>query len=483
MTLSRWLTALIFVACLAKFYDITAPWARKDHYNYGGVHTSKMVECFKKVPLAESKGIVITDCEAQPFSFYRNHPPTIIWMISGLTDLLNSQREWVYRLFGIFFSLLNLSLMYVLARQWRPDDQNFPLWVCAFHSLSLFGLFFGSHTDFISEFALTPLLASMILALRGRESLAGLGAIIGGLFSWPGFLHFAALFSFNVLTKKIPWRTVILGAIGFFCGLGLMLWLRQTGDLGAFIQEKLTKPGYVPTSERDLLYPLRWILKSLQQNSWLLSPAFFFLVLTELATRTLRREWTRESLARTSLIAGAGLMYVALGRDFFYIHAFLYLYLTPFFSITAAEAINRLLHSPSLVTVSRGARAWPVGIVLVCLLAYPYGILKTHLVHDAVNSLVLLGGGIALALLWLRSVGTSRAPRLAAVALVVAASGFGNISQMISYRNEPPRDAQFCQEARREHSQTGSPVRVPPDLPPHFTRAYYCAGIPLEDPL
>lgn len=476
------LVALIILGCLAKFFGLNAPWARKDHYNYGGVHTSQMVECHLKVPWNISKGVVMTSCpEGGEPTFYANHPPTIIYEISALTQIFGSTGEWVYRLFGIFFSLLNIALVFLIARQWRPESQDFPLWAAAFQSLSLFSLYYGSHVDFISEFALTPILMSVWFALRGRAVFAGFAAIAGGLSSWPGFLHFGALFGERLLRRRSVVSTILLGAVGVLVGLAAMMWLRQTFDITEFLRGKLTKPGYVAAADADLFYPLRWLHKMSQQLSWLLSPAFLFLVLMELATRTRLREWTREELGRLWLLMGAGVLYLLLGRDFFYIHAFLHMYLLPGFSLLAASWAVRWLERPASTTLWSNARVLPVALAFVPFVFYPYGMLKTNAAHDAVNSLALVTALVLAVLTLIRRRDWTPEARHRRLLVIVAISGLANISQMISYRREPTRDFEFCERARVEHERTGQPVSVPDGLDAFFTRDYYCAGIPLRE--
>lgn len=473
------LLVFIFVGVLAKFYLLNAPWARKDHYNFGGVNNMFMTGCFKKIPLAESKGVVMWRCEdGKPIEYYTNHPPLLIFEMAAWTSALGTSEtspsgvhgEWAYRLFGVLFSILNLYLVFRLAHQWRPDDEIFPYWAAAFHALFLFTLYFGSHIDFISEFAMTPILLSWIAMFKERSSRAGLATIWGGLSAWSGFLNFGGLFGYQIVRRKNPLVVMIWGALGFAAGLALMMWLKQTTSIWEFVQMKLSKPGYV--AEHDWMYPFKWLANAVQMNSRYISPAFLLIIAVELARAT----WTREKLARTVLVAGGGVIYLLLGRDLFYIHDFLYIYLVPFYSLTAAEAMLRM-QTQNPGALSRRLKIFAGVAVFLFLAFYPYGVIKTNMVHDVINSLGLLTTAIFAAVWTFRGENSTRR-----WLVLVGAVGVVNISQMINYRNQPWLDYEFCNKAREEHARTGQPVPAPPGLDKFFTRDLYCRGIPLIEP-
>lgn len=465
------LLALIVIGALARCYDITAPWKRKDHYNYGGVHTAKFVECMRTLPLEQSHGIVYDTCEKDRMLPYPNHPPTLILAMIGWQDLWHSQAEWTLRSFVILFSWLNIFLVFQIASLLRPQTL-FPYFAAAIQSLTLGGLYFGSHPDFICEFAVFfPLLASY-LHLRGKEHRAGFATVIGGLASWPGFLYFAGQLGHHWLLKKKTWRIILWGAIGGACGLALMMWLRQTANIGEFLTHKLANPGYVDRKWTGIAYVIEWIHTFFQYHANYLTPFFLLCVGLELIAKTQGKRWTRDILALIALIGGGGILYVILGREYVYIHAFLYLYLFPLYSLLAAHWLMRCLEGKSEALFSK--RWWLVLLAIFLLANYPFGRLQSNFYHDVVNSLGLIGVVILFFFYFWR--GHARLSEKQILTLLILA-GVTNISQMINYRNEPPTDYDFCQKARFEYEQTGQPV---PSDDSNFTRDFYCQGTPLQ---
>jgi hypothetical protein len=157
------------------------------------------------------------------------------------------------------------------------------------------------------------------------------------------------------------------------------------------------------------------------------------------------------------------------------------MYLIPGFSLLAASWVWRWCEDPSRHGDWPAKRAVLLFLAVVPLVFYPYGMLKTHAVHDAVNSLALVVALVLAAGAVLRAREWTPESRRRRMLAVLALSGLANVSQMISYRNEPARDFEFCQHARAEHLRTGAPVTAPAGLDRFFTRDYYCKDIPFRE--
>lgn len=251
-----------------------------------------------------------------------------------------------------------------------------------------------------------------------------------------------------------------------------MMWLHQTMDIGEFIKHKLSRPGYVEEGQWDLLYPYRWWETFWVYHANYLSPLFVIMLVLELVATTVNREWKKPLISFVALMGGGGIIYSLLGHEYVYIHAFLYLYLFPLYSIFIARWVQRCVTAPeSLKKLVRHPR-WISFGVFVLLLHYPWGRLQSNLFHDVCNSLGLLSTTVAFTYLFLKS-----RLNLKRILVLITIAGITNISQMINYRNEPKKDWEFCQKAREEYARTGQPVVSPLDA--HFTRDYYCKGIPL----
>lgn len=470
-----WLFVLIAIGAMARAYDISAPWKRKDHYNYGGVHTSRMAECLATTPLTESKGIPHVYCEPNQQLAYPNHPPTILFSMNAWKTLWGSSAEWTYRSFVMIFSWLNILLVYLIAARLFPQSL-LPFWAAAVQSLTLGGLYFGTHPDFICEFAVFfPLLAAHCY-LRGRPHWGGAITVVGGLASWPGFIFFAGQAAYLWLAGlRKKWPLFLWGVVGVMAGLAMMMWLNQALDLSEFLQRKLVKPGYLTAGEeKDRLYVLSWIKTFFQYHSNYLSPLFLLFLLMELYTTTANREWNRKFVGTLLLIGGGGILYTLIGERYVYVHAFLYLYLFPLYSLLIGRWIYRCtMKSESLAPLDQRP-AMVVGLVIFVLALYPYGRLQTNLAHDVCNSLLLVGSTLAFAVRLVQRRLTEKA-----ILIIFSAGCLGNVSQMINYRNEPAMDYLFCVRAREEFRQTQQPVLSAVD--PSFTRDFYCRGIPVKE--
>lgn len=466
---------LIILGSLARFYDLQAPWKRKDHYNYGGVHTTWMARCMQTTPLEISKGVPHVVCENGRMSqVYPNHPPTILFALDGWWALWGGESEAATRSFVILFSLLNILLVFRITRR-LTDHPLIPWTAAALQSLTVGGLYFGSHPDFICEFAVFFVLLACSFALSGRAHLAGLVGLLGGLASWPGFLFFPGWLLFQRWKGRKIWPVFLWGPLAAISGLLLMMWLHQTPDLISFLKLKLLNPGYVRHGDRGLLYPLRWLYQALQYQNNLLGPLFFFWLLLMLRTK-LPDFWRNpERRAEVALLAGTGIVYTLLGHEYVYIHAFLYLYWIPAIVIGIAFWLWSSIENAPTREFFQTRKAWIAGLAFWVVATYTYGRYKSNIFHDAVNSLGMIGVTLTCAVwMWRNSLSSRRWMGL------LAAAGVLNISQMINYRNEPALDAEFCTQARAEYARTGQPVASP--LDDYFTRHFYCAGIPLTEP-
>lgn len=476
LTTRNWLLILIAIGALARAYDITAPWKRKDHYNYGGVHTSRMAECLAKTPFEVSKGIPQVHCEPDYQLSYPNHPPTILYALNAWKSLWGSDREWTYRSFVMVFSWLNILLVFLIAGRLYPQS-TIRFWAAAVQATTLGGLYFGTHPDFICEFAVFfPLLASYFY-LCSRPHAAGIATVIGGLSSWPGFIFFAGQAGYVWLAKFKPrWPLLLWGTVGALSGLALMMWLNQTFDLSEFLLRKIVKPGYLTeTEQKNNFYWLNWIKTFFQYHSNYLSPFFLLCLILELITTTANREWNRRFVAAIFLIGGGGMIYTILGERYVYVHAFLYLYLFPLYALFVARWLLRCIREPESLRFLHGHRWLVIFLTIFVFAMYPFGRLQTNLIHDISNSLMIVGSTVAFVTLLLRRRLTEKA-----ILIVLTIAAVGNVSQMVNYRNEPAKDYHFCNAAREEFARTQQPVQSPLDK--DFARDFYCRDIPLKEP-
>ncbi len=475
ISIRTWLLLLIALGALARAYDISAPWKRKDHYNFGGVMISRMAECLQTTPLEISKGVPHGRCELGMQDPYPNHPPTILFAVNMWKTMWGSHAEWTYRSFVMIFSWLNILLVFLIGSILYPRSL-IPYGAAAIQSLTIGGLYFGTHPDFICEFAVFFPLFGSYLYLRSKPHWAGLVTVLGGLASWPGFIFFGGQAVYVWLSKKKKAPLVLWGVIGALAGLALMMWLQQTFDIGEFLRRKLVKPGYLTaTEEKNSFYVLDWIKTVFQYHSNYLSPAFLMFLLLELIATTANREWNRKLVGTIFLIGGGGLLYAIIGQQYVYVHAFLYLYLFPLYSILIAQWIFRCLNSPETLAVFRRQQWILIFLPIFVFLMYPFGRLQSNFIHDVCNSLLLVGATMGfVVLLWKGRLTEKK------MLVVLTVAAIGNVSQMVNYRNEPAKDYLFCQQAREQFAKTGQPVLSPLDH--HFARDFYCREIPLVEP-
>ena len=467
---------LIGFGILAKFYGINDPWKTHDHYNFGGVWTTTYAECLKSTPLSISKGIPHQSCWKPDPVYYRAHPPTILFAMWGWTSVFGSA-EWSYRLFVLFFSCMNIGWVFLIGRETRAGPL-FPWLAAGLQSVFLGNMYFGTHLDFISEFTVFFCLMTAWLALRGWLTAACFAGLAAGVSAWPGYIVFAPLWAYTWMIGRGRKRVFLFGCLGFALALATMMWLHQTTDIVAFLREKLLSPGYVKKEEKGVLEPLRFLVNVIKSFARLLSPVLAAFAVYELSRGRLkslftswRSRWKGLSPVHhaTWLAGGTGLVYALIGHEYFMVHVFLYLLLTPGLAFAGASFLDGLIRGEKVES-----RAWMIVFALLFASLYPYGIFKSNPLHDAITSAILALSALALVFFAARAKLT---PRVAGVLVAIAA--LGNFSQLMNYRNEPDTERSFCEKAREEYGRTGQPIHTkePQSSAKDFL---YCRGIPIQ---
>jgi len=483
---TRFFQILIVFGIAMKLYGLNDPWKRHDHYNFGGIITTAYAECLKSTPLEVSKGIphfCQKGFEDKTLAFYRAHPPSILFALWVWTSVFGSA-EWAYRLFIFFFSTLNIGLVFLIARRARPSSAVFPWAAAAFQACFLGNIYFGTHLDFIGEFTVFFVLATALAALGSRINLACVLGLLAGLSAWPGYIVFAPLWLYTLMIGRGRKRVFVTAVFGFACALASMMWLHQTPDIFEFLRFKLLTPSYIRKEEKGWSEPFRFVLNFFASQARLLSPLFTALALFELFSGEGRKFFRRKEWAGLTpfhhavlLAGGTGLCYALIGHEYFMVHVYLYLLLTPGMALLAARFCERVLEEGSLkVSVeSQGGRARAVMTVLllVCAAVYPYGIFQTSLFHDVINSVAFISASLTAIYLAWKPVPSPK-PFLALIALSAAA----NASQVANYRNEPDTERSFCQKAREEYARTGKPVETSEEKS-DAKDLLYCVGVPV----
>lgn len=483
-TVKRFCIVLIAFGTLMKLYGLSDPWKRHDHYNFGGIVTSAYAECLKSTPLAISHGIPHFLCWTDAPVYYRAHPPTILFAMWGWTSIFGSA-EWSYRLFIFFFSSLNIGLIYMIAREVRRG--LFPWLAAMFQSVFLGNMYFGTHLDFIGEFTVFFVLLMALAALRGRLTWAGFLALLAGISSWPGYIAFAPLWLYALTIRHGRVRVFFLACFGFLLALATMMWLHQTTDITDFLRKKLFDPGYIKPHEKGWTEPLRFVHNFLTSQARLLSPLFATLAFWELwliLRNRIQLRFMVPMLTRFEqallLSGGTGLIYALVGHEYFMVHVYLYLLMTPALALLAGQLVERAIESSLANAIigsetSTGLRLkWFLATAIIFIAVYPYGIFKSNAVHDALTS-------IALALTALTGVymAWQRTPGPRPILFLVAFGALANASQLINYRNEPDTERSFCEEARAEFSRTGQTV-VTHEERSDAKDLVYCKGLPIR---
>lgn len=478
-----WLCRLLIVFGIAmKFYGLNDPWKRNDHYNFGGIRTTIYAECLKETPLAISKGIPHSHCWTSTPQYYNSHPSTVLFAMWGWTNIFGSS-EAAYRSFVLLFSVLNIFLLFQIARLARPDSDVFPWLAAALQSIFLGGMYFGTHPDFIGEFTISFILFSSWLALKGFLTLAGLTTFLAGVSAWPGYIGFAPLWLYTLLVGRARKRIFAMAVCGFVFAALTMIWLKQQDtDTFAFFKMKLFYPGHVAKHEKVWYEPLLFAMNVVTSWARLLSPVLASIAAFELIRgdgraffTQWRNRWSQlNSFHHAVLLAGGtGVFYSLSGHEYFRVHVYLYLFMTPGLALLIARFIERwALHQPVLMS-SQERKVMTIALLLFASF-YPYGIYQSSLLHDVVNSILLIGS--TLFLIWITWT-TNR--RLAPITGLLVVCAVSNASQTINYRNERDTERSFCEKARQEYEQTGLPIKTTEERS-EAKDLLYCRGIPIE---
>lgn len=471
---------LIAIGVLGKFYGLTDPWKRHDHYNFGGVWTTSYAECLKSTPLSVSKGVPHTMCWTPEPVYYRAHPPTILFAMWGWTSVFGSS-EAAYRLFILTFSTLNIALIFFIARLARPSSREFPWLAATFQSVFLGNIYFGTHPDFIGEFTVTFVLLSALFALKRKMWSAGLLAILAGISSWPGYISLGPLWLYAMNIRLGRKRIFALACLGFVIALGEMMWLHQKLDIFAFLRMKLMDPGYVSKREKGWHEPFLFLRNAVSSWARLLSPVFASFAAMELFRgeglafwRGFRDRWQGLTSFHHAvwLAGGTGFLYALIGHEYFMVHVFLYLLMTPGLALLAARFCERVLADD--FGFERREPAIFTCLILAFVGLYPYGIFQSSLAHDILNSLAFTLSAISLiTFVWKRKLTP------VAIMCLIAVGAAANVSQTINYRNEPDTERSFCEKARAEFESTHLPVHTSEDRS-SAKDLLYCRGIPIE---
>lgn len=476
----KWIfSCLILFGCLIKFFDLDSPFRRKDHYNWGNVQHTRLAKCLLVSPISESKGIPHYSCkDNKASSFYPNHPPTIIWMAAGWMKVLGTQAEWSIRLLFILFSILNVCMVFKIARFFSHNDL-LPWAAAAIQAIFPFGMYYGSHFDYISEASTFFVLLAAFIAMKGYFFLAHFMTLISGLVSWAGFFGFAALNLYSLIeirkSKLKLVASLLFTLLAAFVGLWLMAYLHQGYSLPAFLHEKIINPGYAPKESLNLTYPFVWISRWIQTHARFLSAILASFMVLEVWVRISAHKENsfkeRLNLIKPwAYLLSPGLLFMVLGHQFVYLHSFQYGYLVPAYSILVGSFITRLIDKQDFVLNLAKTKAWTAPAIF--LLLYPYGMYKNIIWLDVINSLSYLLVTITFFIWWRQ--GKIDHLRIVATISIIAVI---NSLQMINWRSEPALDAEFCAKAKLEYEKTGQPVKT--SLDDFWTRTYYCGDIPL----
>lgn len=470
---------LIIYGCLIKFYDIDSPFRRKDHYNWGNVQHTRQAKCLLASPISESKGIPHYSCkDNKAADFYPNHPPTTIWAAAGWMSLLGTQAEWSIRLLFIIFSIGNIFLVFVISKYFGAHPL-LPWAASAMQAIFPFGMYYGSHFDYMSEMSTFAVLIAAWSALRGDFFKSHVLTFFSGLISWAGFLGFASLgFSSLLDFKKNKWKllfTIVITMISALIALQLMVYLQQGYSIKSFLEEKMIHPGYGPKETSNFLYPFVWFARWIQTHARFLSALLASFMVLELIYRFIIYRplpWKKrfESFRPWFYICAPGLLFVILGHEFVYLHSFQYGYLVPTYSILVASFIIRLIDQESLIVPLSKKWIWIVPFFFTVL--YPYGVYKNIIWLDSFDSVAYLGLVLFFFVQFYKQLLSQKKLIFILISITLV-----NSFQMINWRSEPTLDADFCAKAKLEYAKTGQPVKT--NLDYFYTQTFYCGDIPL----
>jgi len=475
MSTKKLLLLIILVGTLFRCFGITQHWRTHDHYNYGGPINTAYTLCLKKTPLSISRGLPHFNCESgdpAKMTFYTNHPPFLYWGLWGLTSVLGDG-EWVYRLFTLIFSILNIWLVYRVARHVWPRGPE-PLFAAFFQSFFLGTIYFGTHVDFPAEFTTSFILLSALAALNELWWLASLFAILSGFTDWPGYFMFSPLLAYAWLRGRGVKQVIVGGFLGALTGLEVMSYLQGTWNLFSFLQNRMAPSIYLKetkTLSGQLLLPFIFIKTFIASHSRMLSPLFAVFAFGELLFGEARKLFAfgRNYASKLNtyhhaliLTGGTGLVTFAAGFQYVMVHIFWLILWMPLMALLCAQFASRCLDGKNKISKNVVA----LGLVFAAL--YPYGVYKTNTLHDAINSVALAGGCLFF-------IFSKRLSKQTFFGLLTLTAVF-NFSQVVNYRNEPDSEYSFCQKARAQFSATGQPVVT--QEPGSWAQTYlYCRGV------
>lgn len=521
----RTLCFIVLFGLLFRAYGITEHWKNKDHYNYGGVSSRSFLFCLMQTPLKTSKGLPHRGCPEefdlkfspvneersttfasspdapQPPSkidYYRNHPPLFLYGTWALIKVFGDQ-DWVYRAFTLIFSTLNILLIYLIGKAIWPDSLR-PLFAAFFQAFFLGTIYFGTHSDFLTEFNVTFLLISTLAALHRNLKTSLLFALVGGLSAWTNFLMFPVLLLYAWIVGEGFLLVFGGGMIAGFFAIVTVGWLQSTWNLVGFVNDHIIHPPYLKKQEGSPFLIVSFFKTFIASHARMLSPLFALLAFSELFFGGSRKIWriganyrnkiraSKEShyLLAILLTGGTGLLTSILGYKYVMVHIFWFILWMPMFALLCSQALFRRLSElgawpavQSKISANVPLNAEPNfsfrGLVFVGLLftvLYPYGVYQGSRIHDVVNSLIFIGSVVWYLFYCKKTTGF-------AVLGVVTLVAVTNFSQVINYRNEPDSEYNFCRSAFLQY--TKDPRRIFTKEIRSMTKDFlYCRGIPIE---
>ncbi len=468
------------------------------------------VFCIREMPWAETRGIMNIGCAAerdlkrspvfgllspeiqekiralpvpeastaQP-TFYRNHPFVYPVLLAVWSKILG-EREWVFRLFTILLSVLNIYLVYavgrVSVRRMGDLPPTFPLWGAFFQAGFQGGLYFGSHVDFLGEFTTAFLLLTTLAAIDRRWVWASVFGMIAGLTDWPGFLVFAPLALVAWLYSS--WRGLVTvcagGGVAALSAVGMIGYLTNQDFIEFFrsrisgsVEAREAARNAPPDPESRWLW-LRLLHGTLQAYSRFLSPLFSALALQEIfdsSKRIFKRRQLNEIDAAVVILGGTIAVTAFLSPLHVMIHPFWFMLAVPAGALLAARYVCR-----------RGwvESRWAFVVTLFVTTAFfPYGMWKYSFALDLFIGLSFIA--CSFVFVWFVLKGTLNLRRMVSVFAFVVLLNF---LQTMNYRLEPNDPRPFCAELLSRYIESGQPVQANRGLT-LAERYYYCRGIPI----
>lgn len=479
---------ILLVAALFRSYGLTDHWRTNDHYNFGGVSTHQWLRCLKTLPSEYTWGRLSNGCDpGQTPRIYGNHSPAYLWGIWALTEVFG-EHEWVIRSWMMLFSLLNICLVFLIARKVWSKEPLF--WVLAvfFQSFFLSSLYFGTHPDNVSELTLTPMLLSAYFSLNRKFVPAIFCIAVAGFTDWIGYFQFTPLLLWAWAfwdKERAHAKTILRGlvlCIGF-CYLQAVYLLGELNVFG-FMYERVMNPVHVQYSSPwlGLLHPFAFIRNFFKSHARLLGPLFATLGFYEVVFGKSKEIWTLSRLKLQNLsleswaivfVGFGGLSYLVPGSKYAMVHIYNYVFLMGFWSLLCARICLRIVQSfPASLRLEFPKGMLVLGLVFIA--SYPYGIYHTNLVHDVANSVVFIVSTLIF-LFWL----LKQQLTLQKLSVLLIVGALANWSQMINYRNEPDSEYTFCEWAKSEYARTGKMI-VTKENRTRTKADLYCLGVPIR---